>query len=87
MSANIHTVDEGYSVARHLLVALDDAGDDGCMSVDLGADLDATGAQVGAWLRDLRCRGWATCAPVSPASTRLRWYITDAGRSYLNEPE
>lgn len=87
MAVDIHKVDQGYSVARHILVALEEQGADGVSSSDIGELLHASGAQVGAWLRDLRCRGQVEKRPVSPASFIVRWYITDAGRDYLNAPE
>lgn len=86
-AVDIHKVDQGYSVARHILVALEDADSDGMGSAEVGELLHASGAQVGAWLRDLRCRGWVSKAPVSPGSFIVRWNITDAGRDYLNAPE
>lgn len=84
---DIHKVDEGYSVARHILVALDDADADGMLADELGALLHASGSRVGAWLRDLRCRGWVTKTKITPGSYITRWHITDAGRAYLDEPE
>lgn len=84
---DIHKVDQGYSIARHMLVALDEADADGMKAGELGALLHANGARVGAWLRDLRCRGWVSKSAVSPGSYIVRWHITDAGRDYLNAPE
>lgn len=84
---DIHAVDNGYSVARHILVALDDSGTDGMKADELAQILHATGSQVGAWLRDLRCREWVTKRPVSPGSYIVRWYLTDTGRAYLDAPE
>lgn len=84
---DIHKVDEGYSIARHILVALDDAGEDGLKAGEIGALLHASGGQVGAWLRDLRCRDWTKKEPVSPGSFIVRWFITDRGKKYLNEKE
>ena len=86
-SVDIHKVDDGYSIARQILVSLDDAGDDGMTADELGAFLHASGAQVGAWLRDLRCRDWTEKRPITPGSFRVRWYITRKGREYLNAPE
>lgn len=85
MGKDIHKVDQGYSIARHILVALDDAGDDGLKADELGALLHASGSQVGAWLRDLRCRDWTKKVPVSPGSYIVRWYITPKGKDYLDE--
>ena len=83
-AVDIHRVDEnGYSVALHILTALDEAGDDGMKASELGTLVSVSGATVGAWMRDLRARGWAEKAPVSPGSYVVRWHITDAGRAYL----
>lgn len=84
---DIHAVDDGYSVARHILVALDDAGADGMKSTELGALLHASGQTIGAWLRDLRTRGWVKKEHVTPGSYIVRWHLTEAGREYLNAPE
>jgi len=81
--AGVEVVDS--SLAVHVLVELDEAGDDGCFAAALGHAVGKSGAQVGACLRELRCRGLAVSTPVSPASTRVRWYITDAGRAFLDE--
>lgn len=82
---DIHKEDEGYSIAGHILEALEDAGDDGMKADEIGALLHASGSQVGAWLRDLRCREWTEKKPVSPGSYIVRWCITDKGRAYINE--
>jgi hypothetical protein len=84
---DIHAVDAGYSIARHILAVLDDASDDGMRSHELAEILKHDVHRVGAWLRDLRCKDWITKAPVSPGSYIVRWYITDTGRAYLNAPE
>jgi hypothetical protein len=84
---DIHKVDKGYSIARHILTALDEASPDGLTAGELGSLLRTNGSRAGAWLRDLRCRDWVAKVPVSPGSYIVRWCITDAGRAYLNAPE
>lgn len=75
---------DGYTVARHLL---DELATEGPLeAAELGrlvGDLE-DGRQVGAWLRHLRAvHGWVDKTPISPASTRVRWRVTDAGLAYL----
>lgn len=83
-NVDIHEVDSGtdYSVARHMLAELA-AHPEGLSADELGSLLGGlpNGHVVGQWLRDLRCRGWVSAQPVSPASTRVRWRITELGRS------
>jgi hypothetical protein len=82
---DIHEVDEGYSVALQMLVFLDDAAADGLRAADLAALLRDDVYRAGAWLRDLRCRGWVYKQRVSPGRLETRWYITEGGHAYLNE--
>jgi DNA-binding MarR family transcriptional regulator len=67
-------------------VLLDDNNRDGMLAETIGSMLGASGSQVGAWLRDLRCHGWVYKVPVSPSSCIVRWHLTEAGRAYLDEP-
>lgn len=84
-AVNIHEVDDGYSVALHMLEALRDAEPDGLKADELGELLNTSGSRVGAWLRDLRCRDWTEKVPVTPSSHVVRWHITSAGEAELDK--
>lgn len=77
MTVDIHETDPdtGYSVAGHLLDEVRAAGDAGATADELRHLLgDVTSATVAQWLRELRVRGLVRKEPVSPGSTRVRWY-------------
>jgi hypothetical protein len=76
----LHDRDGDYSLARHLLAEIATAEPVGLGAADLGALVgdDLSGHRVGAWLRDLRARGWVYSETVSPASTVVRWHVTSA---------
>jgi len=75
---------DGYTIARHILGELDVEPMGAAELGRLVGDLE-DGRQMGAWLRYLRVLGWVDSMPVSPASTRVVWSVTDAGRAYLLE--
>jgi hypothetical protein len=67
--------DTGYSVANHLLAELETAGDDGLSAAELAYLVGEERPQrIAAWLRDLRAAEYVYKRPVSPGSTRVRWY-------------
>lgn len=81
-------IDDGdgtYTVARHMLDEIETAGPRGISAADLGEIVgDLSGAQAGAWLRELRARGWVESDPDRPEpGDRTRWFTTAAGREEI----
>jgi DNA-binding MarR family transcriptional regulator len=52
---------------------------------DIGGLVGLTAREAGAYLRELHDAGLAKSTPVSPASTRVLWEATDAGRAAPRE--
>ena len=79
-----YTPPDGNSIAAHLLVALEDAEPNGLLAYDIGKVIDVSGAAAGAYLRDLRAKGWVYKEKVTPGSYIVYWHISHAGKLYLN---
>lgn len=78
MTIDIHETDPGtgYSVAGHLLGEVGAAGDAGLSAAELAYIVGEPRVQRIAYsLRELRVLGRVRKQAVSPASTRVRWYI------------